>query len=91
MGLRSLHTRRSSPKSQKVYPLPVQLRVNRLARHLPDVPTVPHLDMPPVYAELPIESLTVNFYDTHPNEFAHELAAREIADFLERRISLESP
>jgi hypothetical protein len=53
--------------------------------------TVPHLDLLPVYAELPIESLTVNFYDTHPNEFAHELAAREIADFLERRISLESP
>ena len=36
---------------------------------------VPHLDLLPVYQDLPAKKLTVNGFDAHPNEFANQLAA----------------
>jgi hypothetical protein len=36
------------------------------------------LDLEPVFREHPRENLTVNRYDAHPNERAHEIAADAI-------------
>jgi hypothetical protein len=48
---------------------------------------VPHLDLLPLYEPLPPARLTVNRWDAHPNEYAHELAAREIGTFLEEQFA----
>lgn len=42
----------------------------------------PHLDLLPVYQKYRAEDLIVNRHDAHPNEFAIEIAADAIADFL---------
>ena len=43
---------------------------------------VPQLDLLPIYRDLPVKKITVSRYDSHPNEFANELAAHAIAEFL---------
>jgi hypothetical protein len=43
---------------------------------------VPHLDLLPVYKDLPPSRLTVNCYDAHPNELANKLAADALDKFL---------
>ncbi|MGA2241305.1 MAG: hypothetical protein ABSH11_04635 [Verrucomicrobiota bacterium] len=43
---------------------------------------VPHLDLLPVFRDLPPRKITVNRYDAHPNEFANALAAEKIDVFL---------
>lgn len=43
---------------------------------------VPHLDLLETYKPYLGESLTVNEFDAHPNEFAHQLAASAIESFL---------
>jgi hypothetical protein len=47
---------------------------------------VPHLDLLPIYRDLPPAAITVNRFDAHPNEFAHELAAEKIDQFLKEQI-----
>ena len=44
---------------------------------------VPHLDLLEVYSPLDPGDLVVNSFDAHPNERAHEIAARAIVRFLE--------
>lgn len=44
---------------------------------------VPHLDLLGIFASSDPGDLVVNPYDAHPNERAHEMAARAIAAFLE--------
>jgi hypothetical protein len=43
---------------------------------------VPHLDLLPVFSGLRPETITVNRYDPHPNEYANRLAAEKIEPFL---------
>jgi lysophospholipase L1-like esterase len=43
---------------------------------------VPHLDLLPVYQGFKPGDMTVNPFDAHPNERAHQLAADAIYDFL---------
>jgi lysophospholipase L1-like esterase len=43
---------------------------------------VPHLDLLPVYANIPPRDLVVNPHDAHPNERASRLAAEAIENFL---------
>lgn len=44
---------------------------------------VPHLDLLPIYEPFFGGELTVNDYDAHPNERAHEMAATAIDNFLQ--------
>ena len=60
----------------------VHQRLNDFWRSL----EVPHLDLLPVYEPYTDRQLMVNAYDSHPNEFAHALAADAIARFLEEQI-----
>src|SRR5256885_382239 len=46
---------------------------------------VPHLDLLPVFKDLPPSRITVNRFDPHPNEYANQLAARAIDEFLDRK------
>ena len=48
---------------------------------------VPHLDLLPVYRDLPPSKLVVNKYDALPNEYAHALAAVAIERFLETNLA----
>ena len=48
---------------------------------------VPHLDLLPIFSNLPPSKLVANPHDPHPNEYAHELAARAIDEFLQREIN----
>lgn len=48
---------------------------------------IPHLDLLPVFSNLPPSKLVVNRHDSHPNEYAHALAAEAIHEFLKRHIS----
>ena len=48
---------------------------------------VPHLDLLPVYKGLPAKKLVVNRFDSHPNEYAHALAAAAIEKFLEKQLA----
>jgi hypothetical protein len=48
---------------------------------------VPHLDLLPVYSHLPPDRITVSRYDAHPNEYAHELAAQKIEEFLRAQLT----
>ena len=45
---------------------------------------VPCLDLLPIFSNLPPETITVNRYDAHPNEYANALAAEQIEQFLRR-------
>lgn len=47
---------------------------------------VPYLDLLNVYAGQPKYRVTVNSFDSHPNEFAHALAATAIGEFLEAEL-----
>lgn len=47
---------------------------------------VPCLDLLTVYNDIPSSKLTVNRYDAHPNEYAHQLAAERIDEFLKPRM-----
>lgn len=47
---------------------------------------VPHLDLIDVLEKHAAEGLTVNRYDAHPNERAHEIAAEAIMKFLDEHI-----
>ena len=42
---------------------------------------IPHIDLLPTYKPYLGEALTVNQYDAHPNEFAHQLAAKAINNY----------
>lgn len=49
---------------------------------------VPHLDLLSAFSGYTPAELVVNSHDPHPNEFAHELAARQIQAFLEREMAV---
>ena len=51
---------------------------------------VPHLDLLPVFTNQSPAKLVVNAHDAHPNEFAHELAAKAIDEFLRREINRDA-
>ena len=51
---------------------------------------VPHLDLLPIYKDLPPSKITVNHYDSHPNEYAHALAAQKIDQFLKEELKTNS-
>lgn len=48
---------------------------------------VPHLDLLPVFKNLPPRKLTVNRFDPHPNVYTHQLAAEAIDKFLRQQLS----
>jgi hypothetical protein len=48
---------------------------------------VPHLDLLDVYADKAAEELVISSRDAHPNKYAHALAARAIAAFLDEQIN----
>jgi lysophospholipase L1-like esterase len=58
---------------------------------------IPLLDLLPAFSEHPAQELWVHPIDHHPNEIAHEIAAREIhaflscGEFLDTLTALESP
>ena len=52
---------------------------------------VAHLDLLPVFAGRPPESLAVNRYDPHPNETAHALAAQAIDELLRAPAGKDRP
>ena len=56
-----------------------------LGRHWREM-KVPHLDLLPVYRNLPARKITVNSFDAHPNEYAHALAADAIEKFLQEHL-----
>lgn len=47
---------------------------------------IPHLDLLPLYSNLPPARITVNSHDAHPNERAHAMAAEAIEAFLKQQI-----
>jgi lysophospholipase L1-like esterase len=49
---------------------------------------VAHLDLLPLYRNLPPRKLTVNRFDAHPNEYAHALAAAAIENFLKEELQV---
>jgi len=53
--------------------------------------SVPHLDLLPVFKDLPPARVTVNPFDAHPNEFANALAAERINAFLIEQLRTNSP
>ena len=48
---------------------------------------VPHLDLLPIFSDLPPSKITANPHDAHPNEYAHQLAAQAIDEFLKRELN----
>lgn len=48
---------------------------------------VPHLDLYNLYDGYKPGKLMVNTYDAHPNEYAHKLASRAIAEFIEKAVT----
>ena len=48
---------------------------------------VPHLDLLPIFSDLPPSKIIANPHDAHPNEYAHQLAAQAIDEFLKRELS----
>jgi lysophospholipase L1-like esterase len=50
---------------------------------------VPHLDLLPTFSQIPSSRLVVNAHDTHPNAYAHGLAARAIDAFLTHEFAEE--
>ena len=51
---------------------------------------VPHLDLLATFSNVPPAKLVVNAHDSHPNEYAHALAAEAIDEFLKRQITNQS-
>jgi hypothetical protein len=47
---------------------------------------VVHIDLSETFEGIPLNDLAVNRYDTHPNEYAHGLAADAISRFLRDRV-----
>ena len=47
---------------------------------------VPHLDLLSVFEAYPDAELVVNRYDAHPNERAHAIAAKSIAEFIHEHL-----
>ena len=52
---------------------------------------VPHLDLLTVYRTLPPRKLIVSRFDSHPNEYAHALAADAIEKFLQEQLGTPPP
>jgi len=52
---------------------------------------VPHLDLLATFSNLPPSKLVANPHDAHPNDYAHQLAAHAIDEFLTREISNKMP
>jgi len=52
---------------------------------------VSHLDLRPVFKGIPAKKLTVNNFDSHPNEFANRLAATAIERFLQEKDETSTP
>ena len=52
---------------------------------------VPHLDLLSVFKDLSSRQVTVNSFDAHPNEFANELAAKAIDEFLVGQMKTNPP
>lgn len=52
---------------------------------------VPHLDLMDVFADMSPTAVTLSARDVHPNEAAHALAGRAIAEFLDEQISTTRP
>ena len=48
---------------------------------------VAHLDLLPIFSNLPPSKIIANPHDAHPNEYAHQLAAEAIDQFLKREIN----
>jgi len=48
---------------------------------------IAHLDLLPIFSNLPAATLVANPHDAHPNEYAHQLAAQAIDEFLKRELS----
>lgn len=48
---------------------------------------IPHLDLLPIFSNVPPAKLMADKHDAHPNEYAHELAAEAIDKFLTREIT----
>lgn len=48
---------------------------------------VPHLDLLPIYKNLPPDKITVSRHDAHPNEYAHALATKVIDRFLQEQVA----
>ncbi len=62
-------------------------QLDRLWREL----GVPHLDLLGPYRRQTPQMLTVNRYDAHPNEYAHQLAAEALAPFLSAILTADRP
>lgn len=52
---------------------------------------VPHLDLLNAFRDYPPAKLTVNRFDAHPNEFANELAAQAMDEFLGEQLEANPP
>jgi lysophospholipase L1-like esterase len=51
---------------------------------------IPHLDLLPIYRNLPPSKLIVSRNDPHPNEYAHALAAKAIDKFLVEQMAVKN-
>ena len=51
---------------------------------------VPHLDLLTAFERFSSDKVVVSPYDAHPNEFAHDLAATAILEFLDAELSSEN-
>lgn len=51
------------------------------------IENVPHLDLLSIYKDEPATKLTVNRFDAHPNEYAHQLATDAIEKFIAQNLS----
>ncbi|HOX55710.1 MAG TPA: hypothetical protein P5205_08800 [Candidatus Paceibacterota bacterium] len=63
---------------------PVHVKLDELWHEL----GVPHLDLLEVLEGLPPSRLTVNRYDAHPNEYAHQLATAAIDQWLQKLMAI---
>ncbi|HMP82445.1 MAG TPA: SGNH/GDSL hydrolase family protein, partial [Verrucomicrobiota bacterium] len=52
---------------------------------------VPHLDLMPVLKVHPSGQIVVNRFDAHPNEFANQLVARAVDEFLNEQLRASPP
>jgi hypothetical protein len=64
-----------------------QLVHDRLDQCWPEL-NVPHLDLLSVFRNVPARKVTVNQLDSHPNEYAHQLAADAIDKFLRQQMAV---
>lgn len=56
-----------------------------------DTSHVPNLDLLSLYKPYQPDKIMVGKYDAHPNEFAHQLAAKSIEDFINRNMAAATP